>query len=135
MEHFAVGNVDRMCLLFSHALRSFFIARSLFNILHFCVLMNSGKKGNSIDFRVIYKILLITFKSTFNMAQFHRAERVENSGSFQNHPPTHLEIVTTWCYRKPFYILKSYLSTKCSNTILIIRISLTTKLPCHVYNL
>ena len=30
--------------------------------------------------------------------------RVETNGSFQNHPNS-LEIVTTWCYRKPFYIV------------------------------
>ena len=30
--------------------------------------------------------------------------RVETNGSFQNHPNS-LEIVITWCYRKPFYIV------------------------------
>ena len=28
--------------------------------------------------------------------------RVETNGSFQNHPNS-LEIVITWCYRKPFH--------------------------------
>ena len=49
-----------------------------------------------------------TYKSIKKtMRAYWLKRRVETNGSFQNHSNS-LEIVITWCYRKPFYILLSW---------------------------